>query len=269
MHELKGLMIPIDDIYPDPNQPRQSIDEGEEERMAASIAARGILQPIRVRWDDQRKIWVIVSGECRWRGAKRAGFTLMPCLPCEGELSETDLLSDQIIENTVRNSLKPLQLARSLAKLKALKKCTGQDLAKGLGISGAAISKADALLSLPEDIQAMVDDGRIPESAAYQISRLDDPQAQLELAHDVAGKRISRDDVAEAVQGKVGKRNVRPKSSRLPLRLEGGISVTVSAGQPLTWDEFNTAMDKIRKEAQRLYENGKDIADLARLLRAS
>lgn len=269
MPEATLLMIAVDEVCPDPSQPRQMFDKDDLDRMTASIAARGILQPIRVRWDDQRASWVIISGECRWRAAKQVGLATVPCLPVEGELSETDLLADQIIENTVRNSLKPLELARSLAKLKALKGCTSQTLARELGISGGAITKAEALLSLPEEIQAMVDDGRVPESVGYEISRMPDEQGQRELAYSVAAGQMNRDHVAEVVRQKIGRKDVRPKAGRLSCKLDGGISVTVSSGDPLTWDELIGALDQIRKQAKRLYEDGKDISALARLLRAS
>ena len=106
------------------------------------------------------------------------------------------------------------------------------------------------------------------ESAAYNISRLDDPLVQLELADAVAGKRISRDGVAEEVRRRVGKRNVRPKAAWLSCK-SGHISVTVSSGQPLTFDDLMSALDHIRKQAKKTYDDGKDIAALARLLRAS
>lgn len=269
MPEPTLLMIAVDEIYPDPSQPRQAFDKEDLERMAASIAARGILQPLRVRLDDQRSSWVIISGECRWRASKLAGLSTVPCLPVEGELSETDLLADQIIENTVRNSLKPMELARALAKLKALKGCTSQILARELGISGGAITKAEALLSLPDEIQAMVDDGRVPESAGYEISRMPDERGQRQLADSVAAGRLSRDGVAEAVRQQIGRKEVRPKAGRLSCKLDGGISVTVSSGDPLTWDDLLAALDQIRKQAKKMCEDGKEISALARLLRAS
>jgi ParB family chromosome partitioning protein len=268
-HSQQVLMLAVDEVFPDPYQPRQMFDKDSLDRIVASIAARGILQPIRVRWDDQRGCWVIISGEFRWRGTKLAGLTHLPCLPVDGELSESDLLADQIIENTVRNSLKPTELARAVAKLKALKGCNSQALAKELGISGGAITKAEALLSLPEEIQAMVDDGRLAESVGYEISRLPTAESQREVAQEVAATRLPRDAVSELVRGRVGKRNVAPKASRITCKLDGGISFTLSAGQPLTWDDFNFAMDRVRKEAKKLYEGGKAVTDLSRLLRVS
>ena len=74
------------------------------------------------------------------------------------------MLADQIVENHCRHDLRPLDLARAMAKLKKLKGCTSQDLAAELGISGASVTRAEALLTLPEDVQAMVDDGRLAES---------------------------------------------------------------------------------------------------------
>src|SRR5262249_35146539 len=161
--------------------------------------------------------------------AKLAGLPHVPCLEVEGDVSETDILSDQIIENTVRQSLLPLELARSMAKLKALKGCDSRTLAAELGISGAAVTRAEAPPALPESIQAMVDARQVSESAAYEISRLPDEQAQMELAWLVAARRMSRDQAAEQVRSRLGKRKATPKAGRLAFRLkEDGISVNVS-----------------------------------------
>ena len=267
MSAQQVLMIPVEELYPNLSQPRKTFDPEELARMAASVAARGILQPIRVRRNG-RGCWEIVTGECRWRAAKQAGLKLVPCLPLEGELEEVDLLADQVIENSVRNALRPLELARSLAKLKALKACNSQTLAVELGLSASAITRAESLLSLPPDVQEMVDDGRVPESAAYELSRLPSAEPQRALALLVAAKKLNRDQVQEAVRGAIGKRNVTPKASRLSCRLDGGIAFTLSSGQPLTWDDVLPAMDRTRKEAKKLYENGKDVTELARSLRA-
>jgi ParB family transcriptional regulator, chromosome partitioning protein len=263
------LMIPVGDLFPCTSQPRTSLSPEELARMVASITARGVLQSIRVRRDEQRNAWVIVTGETRWRGSKEAGLDFVPCLPVEGDLSETDLLADQLIENVCRNDLAPVQLARGLARYKALRKCTAQQMAAELGISGSSISKSESLLSLPEDVQEMVDNGLVSESSAYHLSRLPDEATQRELAQAIAGGTVNRDDVAEAVQAVIGKKNVTPKGGRLSCKLDGGISFTVSAGQPLTWEEFNAAIESIRKHAKKLHEGGKALAELPRSLRAS
>jgi ParB family chromosome partitioning protein len=248
------VQIAIDSLMPDPAQPRKAFLKEEIERLAASIHSRGILQPLRVQRDEERQCWRIVIGECRWRAARLAGLTTVPCLEIDGDVDEVEVLADQVIENTIRNSLRPLELARSLAKLKALKSCNSQALAKEFGLSGAAITRAEALLSLPTDVQELVDDGRVPESAAYEISRLPDAEAKRGLAMLVAGKKLNRDQLQDAVRDAVGKRNVS-KGGRLACKLDGGVFVTVvRPGQSLTRADVTAAIERLRKEMKRFEE---------------
>ena len=178
----------------------------------------------------------------------------MPCVAVEGELSETEILADQIVENHCRQDLRPLDLARAIAKLKKLKACTSQDLAAGLGISGASITRAEALLTLPVDVQAMVDGGRLAESAAYEISRLKDEDAMRELASQIVASRLNRDQVTEAVRLKVGKKNVQPKAGRVAGKLDGvSFSFSFASGE-LTPETLLAAIEKIRSRAQGIAE---------------
>jgi ParB family chromosome partitioning protein len=260
----KLLDLAVEAVHPDPRQPRQTFPKEEIDRMAVSAAARGILQPLKVRWDGERQCWILVSGECRLRGAIQAGLTTVPCVAVDGELSEIDILADQITENVVRAALKTTQLARALARIKSLKKCNSRVLAEELGLSGAAITRAEALLTLPLDIQEMVDDGRLAESTAYEISRLEGEQAQRELALAAVGGKLSREKVVDAVRGVVPKRNVVPRSSRVTAKL-GGLSITVSGAEPLTWQGLLDGLERLRKEAKKLCDGGKEINELARL----
>ena len=266
---LELLNVGIDQLMPDPTQPRKTFEADALGRLAASLAARGILQPLRVLWDSEREAWLIVTGESRWRAARLAGLTHLPCIAVEGQPEEADLLADRIVENSLRNDLRPLEFARALAKLKAVKGCNSQTLAKELGLSGASITRAESLLTLPEDIQALVDAGRIPESSAYEISRLPTEGGMRELAESVAAGRMNRKSVAEAVQDAIGKRRVAPPASRLSCRLGDGLSVTMTAGGPLTWDTLLDGLDRLRKEARKLCESGKEVSALAQVLRAS
>ena len=266
---LELISVGIDQLMPDPTQPRKTFEADALGRLAASLLARGVLQPLRVLRDAERDCWLIVTGESRWRAAKLAGIQELPCIAVDGQPDEADLLADRIVENSLRNDLRPLEFARALAKLKALKGCNSQALARELGISGAAITRAESLLTLPDDVQTLVDGGSVAESTAYELSRMPDETGMRELAHSVAAGRMNRQAVAEAVQRTIGKKNVAPKASRLSCRLDGGLSVTVTAGGPLTWDALLEGIERIRKEAKKLYENGKDVSALAQVLRAS
>jgi ParB family chromosome partitioning protein len=191
-------------------------------------------------------------------------------VPVEGELKETDMLADQIVENHCRHDLRPLDLARAMSRLKKLKGCTSQDLAEELGISGASVTRAEALLTLPEDVQAMVDDGRLAESAAYEISRLKDEDAMRELAGMVFSCRMNRDQILESVRLKIGKKAVTPKAGRVAGKLDG-VSFTFSfaAGQ-LTPETLLAAIEKIRSKLKELQRGDHaDVSALADLLRAS
>ena len=263
------VQVALEELMVDPNQPRRVWVQAEIDRLANSIAARGVLQPLRVMWDKERKGWRIVTGESRWRAAKLAGLKTVPCLPVVGELSESDMLADQIVENHCRHDLRPLDLARAMAKLKKLKGCTSQDLASELGIGGASVSRAESLLTLPDDVQSMVDDGRLAESAAYELSRLRDEDAMREMAGMVVASRLNRDQVIEAVRLKVGKKNVTPKAGRVTGKLDGvSFSFAFSAGE-LTPETLLRAIDQIRAKLKELQRNDhKDVSALSDLLRA-
>ncbi|APW58635.1 ParB/RepB/Spo0J family partition protein [Paludisphaera borealis] len=265
----KILSVAIEELMPDPTQPRKSFLDEEIERLAASIRARGILMPLRILRDEERRCWLIATGESRWRAARLAGLKTVPCIVVDGQPDEADLLADRVIENHVRHDLSAMDLARALAKLKLLKKCTSQQLAKELGISGAAITRAEALLSLPEDVQTLVESRAVPESTAYEISRMPDADSQRELAAAVADRRLKRDAVANAVRDRIGKRAVKPKAGRVVCRLGGGLSISISANDALDWTTIIEAIDRIRREARKLSDNGSEVQALARSLRAS
>jgi ParB family chromosome partitioning protein len=253
---------------PDPGQPRKSFVKESIERLAASMAARGVLTPLRVRWDAERQAYIIVTGESRWRAAGIAGLDNLPCLVVEGEISEADILADQLTENAVRSDLRPLEFARGMVKLKALRGVDAKTLACELGISSSSLTRAEALLSLPLDIQALVDDGSVPESTAYEISRLPDETAMRELAQAVANKRVSRDSVAEIVRERIGKRQAKPKGTKLSGKVDE-LSFSLSSGQPLTWDSVNGFITRLSKAAEKLHKSGKEVSELAKSFRVS
>ncbi len=270
---LQVLMIALAELMPDPSQPRKKFLDEEIQRLAKSIAVHGVLQPLRVIRDEQRQVWLILTGESRFRAAGLAGLTHVPCIPVAGELSDADKLADRLTENDLRHDLEPMDTARGLARLKALKGCNSKALVEEYGFSAAAITKAEALLSLPGDIQELIGSGsgQIAPATGYEISRLPDEQSQRELAHAVIAKRLPRRAVVEAVQETVGKRNVTPNAGRIACKLGGGISVTVSSsGEPLNWKRLLTALDHLTKQAKKLSEEGgKEVSALARVLRAS
>ena len=265
------LYVGVAQIIADPTQPRKSFDPEKLEQMANSLKARGMLQPIRVCYDKERQAYRIVVGESRWRAASRAGMTEIPCIVMEGAPDDAMLLADRLIENVCRNDLTPLELARGISLLRRLRKCTSQDAAAELGLSGATVCRAEALLSLPEDIQQMIDEERLSANIGYEISRLDGEDAMRDVANTVARCRLNRDQAIELCrQNGVEKKKTTPRSDRLTGKAEGvSFSFSFSAGQ-LTPETLLKAIEQIRsklKEMQR--SDQRDVSALADLLRAS
>lgn len=246
----------IDELMPDPSQPRKSFLTEELYRLATSIGARGMLMPIRVAFDEARQVFRIVTGESRWRAARIAGLKTVPCIVLEEGLSETELLSDQIIENHLRQDLRPLELSRALSRLKLLRGCNSQTLALELGLSGASISRAEALLTLPGDIQSLVDSGKVSESAAYELSRLPDEALQRELAAEIASGKLNRDQTAETVRNRLGNKPRPTKPGRLTAKLaDAGLSFVISAaGRQVTADDVRKVIDQLRRLEKKLYD---------------
>src|ERR1700752_1439942 len=99
--------VDINKIIPDPDQPRVEFSEDALERLAQSIRDKGQLAAIRVRWSDQMAKWIIISGERRYRATKRAGLPTIECYFHEGEISRSEVLEQQLIENLLREDLQP------------------------------------------------------------------------------------------------------------------------------------------------------------------
>jgi ParB family chromosome partitioning protein len=125
-----AMEIPIDRINRDPAQPREEFEPAALARLADSIRARGLLQPVRVRWSEEQGRYVLIAGERRWRASKMAGLSTLTCIVADGELSPAELLADQVTENLLREDLIPSERARAYRTLMALNGWSGNQLAK-------------------------------------------------------------------------------------------------------------------------------------------
>jgi ParB family chromosome partitioning protein len=227
-----ACVVRLDRIAPDPAQPRAEFDEEALGRLAESIKARGQLQPIRVRWDDATDRYVIVVGERRYRAARLAGLETVACVVVAGSPSAEDLLEDQLVENALREDLKPIEQARAYKALLAARGLSHRQLAERLQIGHASIARALALLDLPAPIQEAVERGAIPPNTGYELSKVDDPGEQATLAREAAEGRLRRDDLKERtrtprVAGKAKGREGKPrKVTERTFRTAAGPRVT-------------------------------------------
>jgi ParB family chromosome partitioning protein len=200
-----AFAIELDRIAPDPDQPRKEFDPDALAELASSMKARGQLQPIRVRWDEGSSRWVIIAGERRYRAALQAGLTTLLCVEAKGPLSPDDILEDQLVENALREDLRPIEQARAFKALLDRRGCSIRHLAESLHVSHQAVVRALGLLELPQDLQERVDGGAVPASAAYELSRIGDDATRRELADRVVAGELTRDQVVERVRRETGR----------------------------------------------------------------
>jgi ParB family chromosome partitioning protein len=194
----------VDRIVPDPDQPRKEFSDEALDRLALSLQKHGQLMPIRVRWDVGLGKWVIISGERRYRAALRAGLRTVACIFADKGLTPEEVLQEQLIENLLREDLKPVEQARAYRQLMTVHSWTAKELSAELHVSQGAISKALALLDMPEDLQELVDAGAIPATAAYEVARVEDEGVRREIADRIVAGELTRDEASKAVRRAAG-----------------------------------------------------------------
>jgi ParB family chromosome partitioning protein len=217
-----AVEIPVDKIVPDPDQPRDEFDEDSLGRLAESLRTRGQLQPVRVRWDEGRERYMILVGERRWRAARMAGLPSLSAVVVEGSIPPSELLAIQLIENCLREDLRPIEQAKAFKALMEQNGWSARQVARELAIDHTGVARALALLTLPGDVQEAVEAGQIAPRTAYELTKIDDPAEQAEAAREAAAGRLKRDELAE--------RTRKPREGR--------------GGRPRTWS-FSTEQVKV------------------------
>jgi ParB family chromosome partitioning protein len=200
-----GRMIPIDQLEPNPNQPRQVM--GDLSELMASIAEKGIIEPVVVRQRGPR--FQIVAGERRYQAAVQVGLREIPIVI--REVDDNEIIEIALIENIQRKDLTPFEESEALHSLGARCGYTHEDMARRLGKSRSSITESLALNNMPEEVKNLCRLADIhSKSVLLQIVRQGDPQKMVALV-----EKISRDGgtTREAVRQETAKpRAGRPKA---------------------------------------------------------
>ena len=175
------LFLPVDDIVPNPDQPRKRFSQPELEELAASIQALGVLQPLTVR--RRNGGWELVAGERRLRAARLAGLAQVPCLSVQTDSQSSSLLA--LVENLQRRDLDFWEEALALRRLLDTYHLSQEEVARRLGKSQSAVANKLRLLKLPSDVLARLRDGGCSERHARALLRLEDPERQRKAAFQV------------------------------------------------------------------------------------
>lgn len=177
--EQGAVTLKLSEIEPNREQPRKRFDEEALTQLAESIRIHGVIQPLLVR-PAAGGTYQLVAGERRWRAARMAGLTEVPAVI--KELSEQEAMELALIENLQREDLNPIEEALGYQELMDAYGFTQEQVAKRVGKSRSAVANALRLISLPEEIRPMLEDGSLSAGHARALLSLDDPKEMTELA---------------------------------------------------------------------------------------
>ncbi|MBA3312937.1 MAG: ParB/RepB/Spo0J family partition protein [Planctomycetaceae bacterium] len=248
--------VDINQVIPDPEQPRAEFSDEAIERLADSIREKGQLSAIRVRWSEELSKWIIVAGERRWRATKRAGLPTIDCYFHEGEISKSEILEQQLIENLLREDLQPIEEAKAFSTLMTINNWNGKQLAEALRVPQAKVSRSLALLRLPDDIQEQVAAGVLAPRSAYELSKIGDDKVRRELAEQVTSDGLTRDEAASVVRQRKGKPKQQSRGTRQTFASAGGWKVIVTANRRGSYHEIEEALLDALEEVRLRIANG-------------
>ena len=246
--------VDVSRVEPDPSQPRKEFTDESIQRLAQSIKEKGQLQPITVRWSPESKKWFIISGERRWRASKVAGMKTINCHFEQRDLKPGELLEQQLVENLLRDDLKPIDQARAYSSLMELNGWNGKQVADSLHIAPSTVSRALALLDLPDDVQQQVDAGDLSARSAYEISKLPSAAAQRKVAK--AGK-LPNAKAKAVVDQRRGKAKPKTRGFRQTFFAENGVKVLVTSSTKSTYFEVETALNEAIEEVRHYIKNNR------------
>lgn len=215
--------LPVEMLEPNPDQPRRDFSVEALEELAASIRAKGVIQPLIVRNSPRKSnSYEIVAGERRWRAAQMAQLHDVPVLI--RDFTDTEVLEVAIIENIQRADLNAVEEALAYRQLMDRFGHTQEKLAEGLSKSRSHIANLLRLLSLPDEVQTWLREAKLTAGHARALITTDDPVA---LARQVIAKGLSvreTERLARAPAKKTARRGARPEKDADTRVLEQDLS---------------------------------------------
>jgi ParB family transcriptional regulator, chromosome partitioning protein len=215
--------LPVDQIHPNPRQPRRRFEPDAATGLASSVRTQGLLQPIVVRPRPEGG-WELIAGERRWRAAKDAKLETVPALVREADDRDTLLLS--LVENVAREQLSPVEEARAYAMLLDEFGLSLGDVAERVGKAKPTVSNRVRLLELPEDVLWMLARGDLTERHARAVLAVPDREGQKRLAKRIVEQGLSARAAERAAQDAGARRKPRKKTAvdpALAARVRGAL----------------------------------------------
>ena len=189
--------IPIEQIEPNPDQPRREFDQEAMQELATSIQNMGIIAPITLRQVSENR-YQIIAGERRWRASQMAGLTSIPAYIRTAD--DESVMELALVENIQREDLNAIEIALAYEHLAEASGMTQEKISERVGKSRTAVTNYMRLLKLPAQIQMALKNHEIDMGHARALLSLDSPSMQLKLFRDVQKNQYSVRKVEEMVQ---------------------------------------------------------------------
>lgn len=225
------LLIPNDQIYPNPNQPRQVFDQEELVNLAISIRMNGILQPITVRQTD--KGYELVSGERRLRASRLAGLISIPCIVVDVNNMKSAVFA--LIENLQRQNLNYFEEALAIERLMNEYGISQEDAARRLGKAPSTVSNKLRLLSLPEKARICLMENGLTERHARALLKLDKDEV-MDVLDKIIERKLNVTQTEELVEDIVNKKDMPKRQTK---RMFSDVKIFLNT--------INSAVDTMKK----------------------
>lgn len=210
--------IPVEQLHPNPHQPRHRFDEQALEELAASIRRYGVLQPILVSEDEPGR-YLLIIGERRWRAARTAGLATIPAIIRE-RLTDSEQLEVALVENLQRRDLTPLEEARAFDHLRTSLGLSQAEIAERVAMDRSTVANSLRLLKLPAEVQELVERGDLSAGHGRTLLAFVGDGARCEWARRAAATGLSVRELERAAavarDGAGPKRKVRARSIKDP-----------------------------------------------------
>lgn len=219
--------ISIDEISPNPWQPRRDFDEESLNALASSIRENGLIQPVVVR-KKKDGTYELAAGERRWRAAKMAGLTVIPAI--SKEYDDRSMAEMALVENLQRKDLNPVDEGMAYRKLMDEYGLTQENISKKVGKSRPYVANMVRLLDLPEDVKDFLSKGQLTAGQARPLLGLESDAEKVQLARRIVKEGLSARKVEDIIrEGKEPKKKEDPPAAAFMKAVEEKLGLSVGS----------------------------------------
>lgn len=219
--------ISIDEISPNPWQPRRDFDEGSLNALASSIRENGLIQPVVVR-KKKDGTYELAAGERRWRAAKMAGLTVIPAI--SKEYDDRSMAEMALVENLQRKDLNPVDEGMAYRKLMDEYGLTQENISQKVGKSRPYVANMVRLLDLPEEVKDFLSKGQLTAGQARPLLGLESDAEKVQLARRIVKEGLSARKVEDIIrEGKEPKKKEDPPAAAFMKAVEEKLGLSVGS----------------------------------------